>query len=123
MRRALPAAARWDSTTKRTLFDSDGLVVPVDPTDHMVEMLLGIRDGAASASAVRRNRILAAIGNANDETQRQNIAESETRKTLRSLIDGRAIVLVSVEVSDDGLGWTGIETTYTNLRTGKTRTI
>lgn len=121
-RAVTPPAAMWlDGATFTFLFDSAGLLVPLDPTDHRVAMSLLVPLGAIAGvpdlgSTLRRIRKI--------DGRTQRAVEDAVARALATLLKAPAAIRIErVEVQTRRAPTSGYAAavSYTNLRTADRR--
>ncbi len=116
-----PAAAWFDGATFSFLFNSAGLLVPLDPVDHRVAMSLLVPQGAI-AGVPDLGSTLRAIRRIDKRTQR-TVEDAVTRALSRLLAAPAAIRIERIEVALRRAPTSGyaVAVSYVNLRTASRR--
>lgn len=121
-RAVTPPAALWlDGATFTFLFDSAGLLVPLDPVDHRVAMSLLVRQGAV-AGVPALGSTLRAIRRIDARTQRT--VEDAVAVALSALTAAPAAIRierVEVQIRRAPTSGYAVAVSYTNLRTASRR--
>lgn len=121
-RAVTPPAALWlDGASFTFLFDSAGLLVPLDPVDHRVAMSLLVPQGAI-AGVPDLGSTLRQIRKIDKRTQRA-VEDAVARALARLTAAPAAIRVERVEVQTRRAPTSGyaVAVSYTNLRTASRR--